>query len=235
MRDRFRCRPVVKNRGQLGLWKRSEDKTPSTTTALRSTSETAPAPRVVYQRTVSVIGEGDYEPPETATPELDDELTEVEDDCNPFDVEAVLVEALVVDNGVTPGIVLALTAPSKPTPATAANATPAVSRLSIWKAASRALILVASFFAFSMVPLWRERLDPPCENPERTLRIGSPSPLQGGGLGRGSLPGRAGERGATTLAVDFSRHALVAQGIEQDGPNVKVGGSIPSGGTICAA
>ena len=25
--------------------------------------------------------------------------------------------------------------------------------------------------------------------------------------------------------------ALVAQGIEQDGPNVKVGGSIPSGGT----
>src|ERR1700674_4075014 len=100
MRDRFRCRPVVKNRGQLGLWKRSEDKTPSTTTALRSTSETAPAPRVVYQRTVSVIGEGDYEPPETATPELDDELTEVEDDCNPFDVEAVLVEALVVDNGV---------------------------------------------------------------------------------------------------------------------------------------
>ncbi len=27
--------------------------------------------------------------------------------------------------------------------------------------------------------------------------------------------------------------ALVAQGIEQDGPNVKVGGSIPSGGTKC--
>lgn len=26
--------------------------------------------------------------------------------------------------------------------------------------------------------------------------------------------------------------ALVAQGIEQDGPNVKVGGSIPSGGTF---
>jgi hypothetical protein len=37
-----------------------------------------------------------------------------------------------------------------------------------------------------------------------------------------------GARPDSTLSID----ALVAQGIEQDGPNVKVGGSIPSGGTI---
>jgi hypothetical protein len=32
-------------------------------------------------------------------------------------------------------------------------------------------------------------------------------------------------------SIDFHGAAPVAQGIEQDGPNVKVGGSIPSGGT----
>jgi hypothetical protein len=32
-------------------------------------------------------------------------------------------------------------------------------------------------------------------------------------------------------SIDFQSAAPVAQGIEQDGPNVKVGGSIPSGGT----
>jgi hypothetical protein len=32
-------------------------------------------------------------------------------------------------------------------------------------------------------------------------------------------------------SIDFLSAAPVAQGIEQDGPNVKVGGSIPSGGT----
>src|SRR6202521_6491046 len=35
----------------------------------------------------------------------------------------------------------------------------------------------------------------------------------------------------TAHSIDFQRAAPVAQGIEQDGPNVKVGGSIPSGGT----
>lgn len=35
--------------------------------------------------------------------------------------------------------------------------------------------------------------------------------------------------------LDFIIVARVAQGIEQDGPNVKVGGSIPSAGTIRAA
>jgi hypothetical protein len=64
--------------------------------------------------------------------------------------------------------------------------------------------------------------------------VRSIGPILTAALRAGALPGRAGERGATTLAVDFSRHALVAQGIEQDGPNVKVGGSIPSGGTIRA-
>src|SRR5690348_9925556 len=33
-------------------------------------------------------------------------------------------------------------------------------------------------------------------------------------------------------SLSATRHAPVAQGIEQDGPNVKVGGSIPSGGTF---
>src|SRR5260370_21085358 len=33
-------------------------------------------------------------------------------------------------------------------------------------------------------------------------------------------------------SIDFERAAPIAQGIEQDGPNVKVGGSIPSGGTF---
>jgi hypothetical protein len=42
-----------------------------------------------------------YEPPETATPELDEELTDVEDDWTPVDVDAVLV----VDDDVTPGTV----------------------------------------------------------------------------------------------------------------------------------
>jgi hypothetical protein len=95
---------------------------------------------------VSVICRRDYEPPETATPELDDELTDVEDDLTPVDVEAVLV----VDD-VIPEMVWALTAPSSPTPATAAKATPTVSRFSIRKAASRALILEASFWVLSMV------------------------------------------------------------------------------------
>ena len=39
--------------------------------------------------------------------------------------------------------------------------------------------------------------------------------------------GPIGHRPDSKLWID----ALVAQGIEQDGPNVKVGGSIPSGGT----
>jgi hypothetical protein len=50
---------------------------------------------------VSVIGRRDQEPPETATPELDDELTDVEDDWTPLDVDA----ALAVEDDVTPAMV----------------------------------------------------------------------------------------------------------------------------------
>jgi hypothetical protein len=81
--------------------------TPSTTTALRSTSETAPAPLVMYQRNVSGIEGADQDPPETATPELEDEPTEVEDDWSPVEV-LVDVEVLAVAPDVVaavPGIV----------------------------------------------------------------------------------------------------------------------------------
>jgi hypothetical protein len=109
------------------------------------TIETAPAPLVVYQRRVSVTG---YEPPETATPELDDELTEPEDDCRlleddeleeavPDEVVAVLAVS-VEEDAVAPGMVRALTVPKTATPATAATAMPAVSRSSNDRALSRA-------------------------------------------------------------------------------------------------
>ena len=39
-------------------------------------------------------------------------------------------------------------------------------------------------------------------------------------------------RGAARSALNSNGAAPIAQGIEQDGPNVKVGGSIPSGGTF---
>jgi hypothetical protein len=72
------------------------------------------------------------------------------DDCSPLEVDPDEVEVLAVapdDSEARPGIVYALTTPSRPTPATAPNATPAVMRLSILAAASRARILV------SFVPL----------------------------------------------------------------------------------
>jgi hypothetical protein len=73
------------------------------------------------------------------------------DDCSPVEVDPVEVEpvevevlAVAPDEAETvPGIVYALSTPSNPTPATAPNATPAVSRLSIRAAASRARILVS--------------------------------------------------------------------------------------------
>src|SRR3989441_12146522 len=55
---RFRCRAGVRNRGQPELWNRSEESTPSTTTALSRIIETAPAPLVVYQRSVSFTAGG---------------------------------------------------------------------------------------------------------------------------------------------------------------------------------
>src|SRR5438552_12794487 len=98
IRARFRCRPVVRNRGQLGLWTRRTVRIPSTTTAVRRISVTAPAPRVVYQRSVS--GTGQCEAPETTTPLPDEDglpplegwrLAEELDDVD--EVEDVDVEA----------------------------------------------------------------------------------------------------------------------------------------------
>jgi hypothetical protein len=66
--------------------------------------------------------------------EPSDELLDVE-------VEVVLEEVVVLDAvDVVPGMVCALTSPSRPTPATALNATPAVSLFSQRIAASRAWI-----------------------------------------------------------------------------------------------
>lgn len=89
---------------------------------------------------MSVTAEVCYEPPDTATPELDAEPT-VPDDAWRL-LEDVLVEdelvALEFDDALavapeeedeeaeTPGIVSALTVPKTPTPATAAKAMPAV-------------------------------------------------------------------------------------------------------------
>jgi hypothetical protein len=156
---------VVRNRGQPELWKRRVDRTPSTTTALSRISEIAPAPLVVYQRIV-LFTEGGYEPPETATPELDEELTDPdEDDDTPLEedelevLEPTAAAALaevpeVVDEGEeleTPGIVIALTVPRIPTPATAAKAMTAVKLFSSESARSRARILASADFVFSMV------------------------------------------------------------------------------------
>jgi hypothetical protein len=115
---------------------------------------------VVYQRTVSLIGRADQDPPETATPELEDELTGVGEAWRP--VELVPVEVVPEDVAVlavapeevaaVPGIVYALTAPRRPTPATAPKASPAVKRLSVLVAASRARIRLSVVFSFSMIP-----------------------------------------------------------------------------------
>lgn len=102
---------------------------------------------------------GRYEPPETATPGLDEELTDPDDDPRPLEdavdedeVEAVSVLAVAPDDdeAETPGMVTALTAPKTPTPATAAKAMPAVTWLSSDSALSRARILASDVFVLSM-------------------------------------------------------------------------------------
>ena len=82
----------------------------------------------------------------TATGALDEETTGVEDDGTVDEAEVdedelALVADVVAVVDVVPGIVYALTAVSMPTPATAANAIPVVSRLSRRIAASRARTL----------------------------------------------------------------------------------------------
>ena len=91
---------------------------------------------------------------------LDEELTVPDDDWRPLGDELDAPEdeelALVaVDEdeveAETPGMVIALTAPKMPTPATAAKAMPAVMLLSSDSARSRALILTSAALLFSMV------------------------------------------------------------------------------------
>jgi hypothetical protein len=100
----------------------------------------APAPRVVYHRTLLVTGQ--REPPDTATALPDDEeLTELED-CRLLDDELADVDAVDeldawLDDDAVPGTVAALTAPSTPTPANAPIAAPNVSRSSKRNASSR--------------------------------------------------------------------------------------------------
>src|SRR3989442_12146398 len=143
----LRCKPVVKNFGQPALWTRRAERTPSTTTPLSRISEAAPAPLVVYQRSVSLTAVG-YEPPETATGELDEVLTVPDDDWRPLEdeVDALELVALVAveDEAETPGIVISLMAPKMPTPARAAKTMPAVIVVSSDRARSRALILAAA-------------------------------------------------------------------------------------------
>src|ERR1700693_6384148 len=150
MRARLRWRPTVRKRGHPVLWTRRTERIPSTTTALRRTRLTAPAPRVVYQRRVSFKNQ---DPPETATPELEELVTGVLDDCRPDDEvlvedeelvegeEEEVVDVLAVEVLVAPGMVWALTAPSTPTPTSALIAAPVVSRLRRRRAASRARTL----------------------------------------------------------------------------------------------
>ncbi len=113
---------------------------------------------MVYQRRVSLTDEG-YEPPETATPELDEELTDPDDDWRPLedvleededDVVAALAVEVDDDEAETPGMVTALMAAKTPTPATA-KAMPAVSWLSSDSARSRARILASAVFVLSML------------------------------------------------------------------------------------
>ena len=126
-------------------------------------SVTAPAPRVVYQRSVS--GMGQCEAPET-TPVPDEELTPLEgsrlleelEDVD--DVEDVEVEAAVDDvDEVVPGMVSALIAVNTPRPANAPSAVQAVMRFSAWSAASRARTL-PSIFVGSMPESLRRGTEP---------------------------------------------------------------------------
>jgi len=140
----------VRKRGQPAAWTRSADRMPSTTTAVSKTRETAPAPRVVYQRRVSFNAD-QCDPPETTTPEPDEEVTGVDDDPSPaveldeVEVELDVAVLAVCEVVPVPGMVEALTAPSTPTPAMADTAAAVVRRLSSRIAASRARILSCVF------------------------------------------------------------------------------------------
>src|SRR2546429_7725140 len=89
-RARLRWRPAVRKRGQAADPSRSEVRMPSTTTAVSSSVETAPAPLVVYQSSVSLTAQ---EPPVTACA-VDDELARgvLAGACTPASEEAAEAE-----------------------------------------------------------------------------------------------------------------------------------------------
>jgi len=72
----------------------------------------------------------------------------------------------VVDAEVVPGIVAALTAPNRPTPATAARAAAVVIRFSSRSARSRARMRLS---VVSMPPAWVRALNRACGPAERSL------------------------------------------------------------------
>ena len=139
---------------------------PRTTTQLSRMSVTAPAPRVVYQRTLEDTRQ---DPPVTATGVLDDELTPL-DGCRALEeleVELELVDDEVADvfdawevEADVPGMVAALTAANTPTPATAPAAAPTVRRCSKRKAASRERTLAWVALVVSMAPSLPEAAKP---------------------------------------------------------------------------
>jgi hypothetical protein len=145
---------VVRKRGQLELCTLNVERTPRTTTELRRSSVTAPAPRVVYQSRAFDTAQCDA--PDTARPEpLLVELTPLEG-CSPLDEVAELddeddvvfdADALVED---APGMVAALTAAKTPTAATAPTAAPTVRRLRRRSAASREIARVLSMLGKSV-------------------------------------------------------------------------------------
>jgi hypothetical protein len=109
----------------------------------------------VYQRRVSFNAD-QCDPPETTTPEPDEEVTGVDDDPSPDveldDVEDELEAAVsaVCEVVAVPGMVEALTAPSTPRPAMADTAAAVVRRLSRRIAASRARILSWVFLSMGV-------------------------------------------------------------------------------------
>lgn len=147
----------MRNRGHLSLSTPRVERIPRTTTVLSRTSETAPAPRVVYQR--RVLDTRQCEAPETTVPlpegaeltfpegcsdelledeepvELEGELAELDEVSLDEAVELADADALAA--AVLPGMVDALTAASTPTPATAATAAPVVMRFNRRIASSR--------------------------------------------------------------------------------------------------
>ena len=113
---------------------------------------------------MSVTAEVCYEPPDTATPELDAEPTVpddawrlLEDVLDEDELDELEVAALAVapededEEAETPGIVSALMVPKTPTPATAAKAMPAVIWFNRESARSRARILASAGFVLSMI------------------------------------------------------------------------------------